>query len=31
MSWEDIIKDEPRYLELKEALNNLLFEGERKE
>ena len=31
MSWEEIIKDEPRYLELKEALNSLLFEGERKE
>ena len=31
MSWEDIVKNEPRYLELKEALNDLLFEGERKE
>ena len=27
MSWENIIKDEPRYLELKEALNDLLFDS----
>jgi hypothetical protein len=31
MSWKEIIKEEPRYKELKEALNDLLFEGERKE
>ena len=31
MKWEKIVKDEPRYLELKAALNDLLFEGERKE
>jgi hypothetical protein len=31
MSWKDEIKKEERYLELKEGLADLLFDGERKE